>query len=279
MTQESIEIDCKLFNELTNFQSQLNPLNHDERFHFALNNIEIIKHHIENSKNCLVSVMDSTTAGGTHQVKMMFCIKENTVFIEIPNVKTKLSIDSVKGGEFPTILHAIEIITVVYKKLNKEFPQIKFGLASNNYLDTTQSILEIEHIQPVLIPLTIDPDYTNAIIFHTQVRKINPEKLALSWYELYKSDPNILDTPIRHTILLMPLSDSASNPSFESDQPKLKNIVNVAYLKKEMAENKTRFRTLYLGRISRWENFELNQSNFNPEIAFIENNKHLTVTI
>lgn len=266
MLEDSTEPDCKLFDELKNIQLQLSNLDHQQRFHLALSNIEAIKDNILNSQNCVVSIMDNTTAGGTHQVKLFFDIKNNLVYLEVPDIKTPLNKNAVKSGEYPTILHAIEIVTVAYKKANKQYPKLKFGLSSEDFL---QSTIPTEDLKPILIPLTIDPEYTNAIIFHTQIRKINPEHFAISWYEFYKNDPNLLITPIRHTILLMPLSntDESKNINFEFDQPKSKNTVNVAYLQKEIAEDKKRFRTLYLGRISRWENFELNSGEYLPQIT------------
>lgn len=203
-------------------------------------------------KPFIFNVVDETKAGGQHMVKILVTPKKSIAHIEVPTEPD--GITGIKGGRNPTICHGLEIVVSAFKAANKPFPALIFGLHSDSFLTLNGDFYSGDKLN-ILIPLMFDPPNTNLLVFHTQVPHLNPEKLMRSWYKAYQTDENILNDPIRHTILLMPKSSSAavSNPHFSSDQPKSKNFVHVQVLPTEYMQNRNRFKSLHLSRIKKWE--------------------------
>jgi hypothetical protein len=220
---------------------------------------------ISQKKPFIFEIIDKTNAGGLHKVSILISPQKNTIFLEIPdeaNTTPGTIFSGIKGGRIPTIYHGIEIVTLCYKAAKKEFPKLEFGIISFNYLYSLRDVFDKAKGNSIIIPLTIDPPLTNVIIVHTQVRQINPEILARGWYEVMKLDKTLIKDVIRHTILVMPMSPNPSNPNvyFSIDQPKAKNQVYTEILPNNIVGDRSRFRPLYLSRISRWSNIiNLNQ--------------------
>ncbi len=215
-------------------------------------------------ENFALYLVDKTQAGGAHEVKVFFRVSENRAIIQIPaepDSENGKHSRGTKGGRFPTVCHGVEMVAAVSKIAGYDFPDIHFS--SPDELNSN------EFGSPLLIPLTVDPANTNLIIFHTQSRSVDPYLLAQGWYELMKSDEQLAEDPLRHTILVMPKSSSedSHNPHFESDQPQSKKTMHIEVLPKELAEDRARFRPMHLNRISRWNDNNQTNGSAKPTIA------------
>ncbi len=216
---------------------------------------------IQKGENFSFYLIDKTQAGGAHEVKVFYNVLENRVVIQIPPEPDSNNSRGIKGGRFPTVCHGIEMVVAVSKIARIDSPAIEFASSAQINLG--------EFSKPLLVPLTIDPPNTNLIIFHTQSRSVDPHKLAQGWYEIMKTDEQLAEDPLRHTILVMPKSSSndIQNPHFELDQPQSKKSVHVEVLPKEVAEDRSRFRPMHLNRIGRWSDNNGNSDNSKPTIV------------
>jgi hypothetical protein len=63
-----------------------------------------------------------------------------------------------------------------------------------------------------MVPLIVDPPYSNAVFIHTQTRKIDPETFARAYYEVVKQDERLTNDLMRHTMLLKPMDTAVEQP-------------------------------------------------------------------
>jgi hypothetical protein len=63
-----------------------------------------------------------------------------------------------------------------------------------------------------MVPLIVNPPYTNAIMVHTQARHIDPETFARAYYEVKKVDQELAEDVIRHTMLFYPKDKDVEQP-------------------------------------------------------------------
>lgn len=150
-------------------------------------------------------LVDDTVAGGAHLVRALYSPGEARALIEIPEESHK------PGGRFPTVLHALEVIAAavglanqtdksfnpngdtIYPQPAIPYPDIEFVTALNG---------QAKDAHGVLIPLTVDPDKTNLVAIHPQARHINPEGLAIAYYQVIQGDTELTGDLMRHTMLV-----------------------------------------------------------------------------
>ncbi|MDO8610464.1 MAG: hypothetical protein Q7R95_07995 [bacterium] len=218
---------------------RLHKLGPVKQWEILVREVEKAEFGIRNGSAVLFNCFDDTKAGGTHSVGAIYDPQIDRLIIEIPNEPVQ------KGGRFPSVLHAIEIavatIRLAYKD-NAYLPEIEF--ISNDLFNTPRNHMV------VLIPLTVDPNLTNAVIFHPQARHISPEALAKVYYfNFVKRDLNLTRDLLRHTMLVQ--------SRFNEDRPQEKYQINVMTLSKKEAQS--RFNLLNPSRIAFWDDTTANR--------------------
>ena len=231
--------------------THLRALNQEQQWKIVRHEVNKAADTICTGKPVSFYLIENTKAGGIHGVKALYMPSSARAFIEVPEEP------EVRGGRFPSVLHTAEIIaatarlahkkepkpipgeTIVYQKDETIYPTIEFiRPGSFNLLQE----LDTPH-ETSLVPLTVDPSKTNAVIIHTQARHIDPRKLASEYYEIMKNDPDLPNDLLRHTILY--------NPQLWEDQLPSKHHVAVGTLPKELAQN--RFKLAQTVRIASWD--------------------------
>lgn len=230
----------------------LDLLDESQRYESILNGISTAAGALASSETCILIVVDDTNAGGKHKVTTLIDPLNDTAYLEIPPEPNPEDV-GIKGGRFPTICHAVELIAACYAKAGVKFPALHFT-SEVNPLSEIADFNEPDDSTTLLMPLTINPPNTNVLICHTQVPHIDPQQLLLGWYEVIKQDDNLVADPIRHTILVMPRSqtDEHTNEHFTHDQPASKTLVLAETLPRDVVDDRARFRPLHLNRVSRW---------------------------
>ncbi|HSX43283.1 MAG TPA: hypothetical protein VLF59_04305 [Candidatus Saccharimonadales bacterium] len=224
-----------------------------DRFSQVLEGVTKAAHTLIARKPCLLLVADDTNAGGKHIVYALIDTLRDEVRVLIPPEPDVTNGEAgVKGGRFPTVCHAVELVAACCKTAGIDFPKLRFSKD-----DDTAVVADWQKLvegSTIIMPLTINPPNTNVFICHTQVPRIDPQRLLLGWYEVIKHDKNLVSDPIRHTILVMPKSqsDEHKNDYFTQDQPPVKTIVMTETLPKDTIDDRSRFRPLHMNRVSRW---------------------------
>jgi hypothetical protein len=266
--------DCSCCHSLIEENNYFQQFEKNRRYEMAIHSLRVAAQHIRAKKNVCLKVIDHTSAGGLHMVRLCLNPIANTAFINLPEEPETVESNviatnqGVKGGRNPTILHSIELLVAIYRFAEIEpLPSLHFGLPSEGCPDHSSVVHTCSDVVQS-IPLMFDPPNTNAIIFHTQASKINPRLLSLIWYEIMKQDHTITVDPIRHTILVMPLSPSEQqeNAFYVDDQPEHKRQLYVEVLPENVVKNKSRFRVLHLSKIRRWETQNLTDTVHLPQI-------------
>ena len=199
-------------------------------------------------KPVLFYTVDQTQAGGAHAVQAFFDPKQNRAVIEVSYSQT-----DVQSSFFPTVLHALEIITATTQLANGcgnvsqqapndaekiPYPTVDFANRDSFRKKSEQAVQP----EPIFVPLTIDTRYTNAIIFHPQARHLKPEAIARAYYTLLKDDRSLAEDPIRHTMLVW--------PRYPEDRPTDKNSMTVIVLPSEFSRR--RFKLADVRRVTDW---------------------------
>lgn len=182
----------------------------------------------------LFFLVDRTVAGGDHMVRALYHPIFHGVAVEIP-------MDN-QAGKFPTVLHALEIVSTV-SKLSSTRENIQPGLKflPSQAFDTV--VGQISQPEVVLIPLVVDPERTNLVIFHPQARTLDPESIAYGYWSILPKMDLVQDL-IRHTMLVIPQQEHLK------PNPNNKNAVAVEiWLHKQIGKY---FRLIDMGRIKPW---------------------------
>lgn len=151
---------------------------------------------VANGKPVLFFLVDYTAAGASHLIRVIFSPAFAAEVVEIP------AEDEFQGGRFPTVLHALEVVSTVHQLAggNKDdLPRLKF-MPSNKFYQVVQQVNQPEI---VIMPLIVNPKKTNLVIFHTQARRIDPKAVALGYYQVLPR-LDLEDDLLRHTMLVTP---------------------------------------------------------------------------
>lgn len=233
---------------------EIDSLKESDRFSLVLEGVARAGSILAAKEPCLLLVVDDTNAGGKHIVYAFIDPIRNEAHIFIPPEPDIANGDAgVKGGRFPTVCHAVELVAACCKTADIKFPELVFSEEGDD-TSIVSDWRESTEDSTIIMPLTIDPPNTNVFICHTQVPRIDPQRLLLGWYEVIKQDGNLVNDPIRHTILVMPksLSDEHKNDYFTLDQPPVKTMVMTETLPKDIVDDRSRFRPMHMNRVSRW---------------------------
>jgi hypothetical protein len=165
-------------------------------------------------------LVDHTPAGGRHSILAFHEPRQNEAVIEIPEepVIEPCAPRVVRGGRFPTVLHAIEAIVLGVKiaqgcglRLCKDsVPKTVLKYPSLGFLHRDAFAIRlgvyVSEATIVQIPLTIDPPHTNAIIFRKQARGsyLDARTIALAHYIIMQHDAWLTEHLLRHTMLIYP---------------------------------------------------------------------------
>lgn len=162
---------------------------------------------IESGSPVIFYLVDNTSAGGPHVIRALFSPIFDGLVVEIPQE------DQYQSGRFPTVLHALEVASTVNKLAGADrLPR------SLKFLDSEEfNKAEKQVVGPniALIPLIVDPDSTNLVVFHPQARKIDPRAVALGYYELIPSLKLEKDL-LRHTMLVAP-RNNVERPDYHGE--------------------------------------------------------------
>lgn len=135
----------------------LNELTDDARWLLVQKQVNLAAYKIRLHQPFTLLVADHTPVGGKHIIEAAYDGSTN-VTIGIPE----------NPGQFPTLFHTLEIIGLAVAKAHPEL--------SNNYWPAI-SYIEPENISQhgdsIVVPLTVDPERTNAVLFHPKARKNN----------------------------------------------------------------------------------------------------------
>ncbi|MGI8420302.1 MAG: hypothetical protein ACR2LN_06725 [Candidatus Levyibacteriota bacterium] len=187
-------------------------------------------------KAVMFFLVDETAAGGSHTVKAFYNPRAKKVLLEIPKEPLQ------KGGRFPTVLHALEIIVGAIDLANKRrkrdqkipYPEISFVKVLKKSMKKSDVSV---------IPLTVaETKKANIIAFHPQARHIDPETLARAYYHIIQTDNTLPRDLIRHTMLVQTLS---------GNRPRDKHSITVTVLPKDATQV---YKLIHPGRITRWFN-------------------------
>ncbi len=180
-------------------------------------------------RSVLFFLAEETTVGGPHAVQAIYDPQEGVAFLETPEESTE------QKGRFPTVLHAIEMIANVTKLVNQRtelpYPQVRF-------VDRLRG--RVEELELALIPLNLITNRSNVLVFHPQARHVDPETLALAYYEATKADVQLPEDLIRHTMLVQALN---------GDRPSSKTEVTLRVL---LTKETGKYRLMHPERIARW---------------------------
>jgi len=132
--------------------------------------IETLAEKVDYNDVAFFNLHDETAAGGRHSVLVAYDGKQNIANIELPDEsivvfpEQEVSV----GGKFPTVLHAIEIITLIAKIANKSdlYPRLQF----KKRRDIIGITNEDTESSASILPLTVHTELANVIILHQQVR-------------------------------------------------------------------------------------------------------------
>lgn len=198
------------------------------------------------TRSATVCAVDETTAGGVHAAWVSVDLDAALVTVELPEVPDGRD----AGAALPTVCHALEIVALAVLRLGVTTPRL-------NWVTTGAARTQDHSGDTVVMPLTIDPQETNALVFHTQSRSFEPVNFAASWWRVI-TDPrfDFGNSLIRHTMLLRPRSAPNANivcavdPPFPPSPDKLS--VRCTVMPHTEARDSNRFRLLHLGAVGQW---------------------------
>lgn len=187
-----------------------------------------------NDTPILFFLVDRTVAGGDHLVRALYHPIFHGVAVEIPGDN--------QAGKFPTILHALETVSTITKlSATKEAGQPGLKFLPSQEFDKIAG--QIRQPEVVLIPLMVDPERTNLVIFHPQARTLDPESIAYGYWRVLP-EMDLSHDLIRHTMLVTPYQE------YLKPNPSNKNAVAVEiWLHKQIGDH---FRLIDMGRIKPW---------------------------
>lgn len=143
----------------------------------------------------LFFLVDKTRAGDSHVIRALFSPIFNGLIVEIPQE------DQYQSGRFPTVLHALEVVSTVNKLSGNE--NLPVGLKFLDAEEFNKAQQQISNPEITLVPLIVDPERTNLVIFHTQARKVDPRAIALGYYKILPR-LGLEEDLLRHTMLVTP---------------------------------------------------------------------------
>lgn len=174
--------------------------------------IEAASKAISRRVSVLFDIYDQTTAGGKHSVLAYYDADANEATFEIPNDQVVVfPEDEVSvGGRFPTLLHAIEVVTLVARtvKLNRQqldyYPNLNFRSRNDIKNLVVSGDRKKQHL--AMLPLTVHPTRTNVIVLHQQARgnMVDAAKIVAAHYQLQIRDDSIVNDVLRHTMITQP---------------------------------------------------------------------------
>lgn len=166
---------------------------------------------VSNGKPVSLFLVDNTRAGGAHLVRAFLNPLFNAALVEIPEEN--------QPGRLLTVLHALEV-AVTIKQLahaanpnasdNLSYPAIRFVKAC----EFDMAVQQIPDHEIALMPLIVNPDRTNCVIFHPNAKHLDPQAIAYGYYSVLARMDLTADL-MRHTMLVTP-----RNPDYGPDSNK-----------------------------------------------------------
>lgn len=175
-------------------------LSEEERWEVIRREYQNATEAVQAGSPVLFFLVDKTKAGNSHVVKALFSPTFNGLVVEIPEE------DQYQSGRFPTVLHALEVVSTVNKLAgsSSRLP-ITLKFMDADMFDKAEQ--QVAQLEIAVVPLIIDPQKTNLVIFHPQIRKIDPRAIALGYYKILPR-LNLEAELLRHTMLVTPRSNS-----------------------------------------------------------------------
>lgn len=188
------------------------------------------------NRGVLFFQVDNTVAAGPHAVSVLLNPERKVAVVEAPS----------QSERFPTVLHSLEVVTTVEQlkhpqAVGADLSELSYPRIS--FLKEPEFQEEAGRLAPqlTLIPLTIDPENTHAVLLHPQARRLNPWALALGYYNLIQGLDLRTDL-MRHTMLV------TSRGWY--NRPKHKRMALVEVLPKAVAQQL--FILMHIGRVQPW---------------------------
>lgn len=189
-------------------------------------------------KPVLFFLVDNTKAGGPHLIRMFLNPLFNAALVEIPEEN--------QPGRLPTILHALEAVVTVKQLAHTAYPEASGSLSYPvirfvKACEFDMALQQIPDHEIGLIPLIVDPERTNCVIFHPNARHLDPQAIAYGYYSVLAKMDLTVDL-MRHTMLVTP-----RNPDYGPDSNK--GVTVEAWAHREIGHF---FSLLNPGRIGLW---------------------------
>lgn len=198
--------------------SRIKILPQKKQFELMQREIETAVEGLIRGMPVLFLAVDDTPAGDAHAVSALYSPDRGTFAVEIPDEPGDITgKDGQKynrsGGRFPTVLHTIEMFVVAAKLAGgSQYPELEF-IRKNDSHPFYERLDDSDRCPfgIAIIPLTYQPQTSNALFFNKNTRKINPQAVANAHYDAMQSDTNLSATLLRHTMLLEGTIEGGNN--------------------------------------------------------------------